>query len=193
MSGLRGRLVAAMADMGNPVRSSVATVPTKGGGKYTYRYETLDQVLAIVRPALAAHGIGLTQSQEYLEGAGWVLETVVFDDEESLTVDRRPMREFAGAQEAGSWETYMRRYSLKAAFGLAGEDDDGAAASGRADLAEAKAVLWGAVRRYADAEGSDPSEIAEDVKARPDYREDPARLRAIASELDRAACGLDAS
>nr|WP_314638705.1 ERF family protein [uncultured Olsenella sp.] len=122
------RLVSAMALMANPQKLSTATVPTKGGGKFTYKYETLEQVLAAVRPPLLANGIGLTQAQEWSDkSGGYVLRTVVFDEGTRLVMDERPIFATTNAQEAGSWETYMRRYALRSAFGLCGEDDDGEA------------------------------------------------------------------
>ena len=38
------RLIAAMGEMVNPTKSATAEVPTRSGGRYTYKYETLDQV-----------------------------------------------------------------------------------------------------------------------------------------------------
>lgn len=126
-----GRLIQAMAEMTNPQKSNTATVPTKNGGRYSYNYESLDQVLAVVRPPLMAHGIGLTQSQEWdSETESYVLRTVVFDDDHSMMLDQRPMRQYDDAKACGSWETYMRRYALRCAFGLTGEDDDGTATVG---------------------------------------------------------------
>ena len=115
---LKSRLVDAMADMVNPQKTKTAKVPTKSGGSYQYKYESLDQVLAAVRPPLMERKIAL--------------ETVVFDGSEEIVLDTRPMRDSPDAQASGSWETYMRRYALRSAFGLAGEDDDGAAAAGAA-------------------------------------------------------------
>lgn len=124
----QSRLIEAMAEMANPSKSSTATVPTRSGGKYQYKYETLDQVLGAVRPHLLAHGIGLTQRQEWDEAtSSYVLKTIVFDDDNSMVLDQRPIIPFSDAQASGSWETYMRRYALRTAFGLTGEDDDGAA------------------------------------------------------------------
>lgn len=126
---LEDRLIAAMAEMVNPTKSNTATVPTKSGGRYTYKYESLDQVLAAVRPPLLEHGIGLIQQQVLSEKTGrYVLRTEVFSGTDHRVVDERPMVETSDPQAAGSWETYMRRYALRCAFGLCGEDDDGAAA-----------------------------------------------------------------
>lgn len=122
------RLIKAMSQMVNPSKSSTAVVPTKNGGKYTYKYETLDQVLAAVRPPLYDNGIGLTQSvSRDAESGGYILSTIVFDEENRVVLDTRPITVSADAQACGSYETYMRRYALRTAFGLAGEDDDGAA------------------------------------------------------------------
>lgn len=127
------RLMDAMADMVNPQKSKTATVPTKSGGSYQYNYESLDEVLGIVRPALLKHGLMLSQGMRYHEPTeSFVLETGVFDDDEKHILDTRIMPNCSDAQQAGSWETYMRRYALRTAFGLTGEDDDGAATIGKA-------------------------------------------------------------
>ncbi|OFK25063.1 ERF family protein [Olsenella sp. HMSC062G07] len=138
---LRTRLIAAMAEMTNPAKSNKATVPTKSGRTYTYNYESLDQVLAAIRPPLMAHGIGLTQPMDWNEVTGcWVLRTVVFDAEERFELDERPMYPTADAQTSGSFETYMRRYALRSAFGLCGEDDDGQVATNMARENRSKAA-----------------------------------------------------
>lgn len=143
---LRTRLIEAMAEMANPAKSNKATVPTKSGKTYTYNYESLDQVLAAIRPPLMAHGIGLTQPMDWNEVTGcWVLRTVVFDDEDRLVLDVRPMYPTADAQTSGSFETYMRRYALRSAFGLCGEDDDGQVATNMAREARSKAARARAV------------------------------------------------
>lgn len=124
----RSRLITAMSEMVNPSKSSVATVPTKGGGRYTYKYETLEQMLAAIRPALLSQGLGLTQGMVWDPSRNaYVLRTKVFDSTGEMVLDERPFRDGGNAQELGSWETYMRRYALRTAFGLCGEDDDGAA------------------------------------------------------------------
>lgn len=125
------RLMKAMESMENPTKEKQA---------YKYKYETLEQMLGIVRPALANHGIGMTQGQHYDErSGGWVLETCVFDDTNHIVLDVRPIPVCSDAQSAGSWETYMRRYALRTAFGLTGEDDDG-----EATLSKNEGVMRGA-------------------------------------------------
>lgn len=124
---MRAKLRDAMADMVNPTKSKTANVPTKSGKNYQYQYTTLAEVLGIVRPALQEHGLGLRQSIGTSE-AGLTLRTEVFDEDADMTLDERPVYENKDPQGFGSYETYMRRYSLLTAFGLAADDDDGQAA-----------------------------------------------------------------
>lgn len=130
MATIYAKLAAAQAAMDNPTKSETATVPTKSGGKYTYRYETLAEVLGIIKPALHASGLALIQGTRLVEGRT-IMETGVGDAEtgEALVLDSIPMMLPADPQAAGSAITYARRYGLKTAFGLAGEDDDGAQAA----------------------------------------------------------------
>lgn len=116
------RLMDAMAEMENPTKSKQA---------YKYKYETLEQVLGIIRPALLKQGLMLFQSVKWRDEInGFILETGVFGENESRIMDERPFHTCDDAQAEGSWETYMRRYALRTTFGLTGEDDDGAATKG---------------------------------------------------------------
>lgn len=151
---LGDRLIEAMGEMANPTKSNTATVPTRNGGQYRYNYESLDQVLAAVRPPLIAHGIGLTQQVAWKEITNtYVLRTIVFDSTERQVLDERPMYMSADAQACGSFETYMRRYALRSAFGLCGEDDDGQVATNmaRSKAAQARAGATAQARAKAPA------------------------------------------
>ena len=118
------KLLNAMQQMTNPKKDKTATVPTKAGGRYTYKYTQLDDVLSIVRPALLDNGIVLLQGVQDDK-----MVCSVTDGNCTLTLDSRLFLPKGDSQAQGSYETYMRRYQLLTAFGLAGEDDDGAAAS----------------------------------------------------------------
>lgn len=117
----------ALQRMVNPTKSKTANVPTKGGGKYQYSYETLADVVEIVTSALEAEGVAMHQHVTVLDGKPY-MALELFDDEESIVYDMRPWKEMPDIQAQGSWETYTRRYQLKTAFNLVGEDDDGQAA-----------------------------------------------------------------
>ena len=117
----------ALSRMVNPTKSKTANVPTKGGGKYQYSYETLADVVEIVTSALEDEGVAMHQHVTVLDGKPY-MALELFDDEESIIYDMRPWKEMPDIQAQGSWETYTRRYQLKTAFNLVGEDDDGQAA-----------------------------------------------------------------
>lgn len=134
---LTKKLREALKEMRNPLRDQTAEIPTKSGSKYKYNYATLDQVLDIVKTALEAHDVSLLQRVERLAD-GYMLMTYVFDDDEKMELDVRPYHVTADTQAQGSFETYMRRYSLMMAFGLAGEDDDGSKATERARANESR-------------------------------------------------------
>lgn len=121
------RLLKAMGEMVNPKKDKTATVVHKGGGKHSYKYTQLDDVLAVIRPALLDQNILLLQGVNEQER----LVCSVTDGETTVVLDTRPFRPTGDSQAQGSYETYMRRYQLLTAFGLCGEDDDGDAASAR--------------------------------------------------------------
>lgn len=117
----------ALSRMVNPTKSKTATVAHKGGGMHKYNYETLSDVVEIVTSALEAEGVAMHQHVTVLDGKPY-MALELFDDEESIIYDMRPWKEMPDIQAQGSWETYTRRYQLKTAFNLVGEDDDGQAA-----------------------------------------------------------------
>ena len=113
------RLAESMAAMPNPVKDTKA---------YNYKYETLDQVLSIVQPALVSNDLLVTQGVTRSDNGTWYLVTTLHDltDDTAHTIDTRPLDFGSDQQKNGSYETYARRYALKTCFGLCGEDDDGA-------------------------------------------------------------------
>ena len=117
---LQQRLLGALQDMEQPKKD------TEG---YGYSYAALDQVVGIVTKACKAHGLMWRQGVVMDKEAGFLLVTSVFDGESEAQLDIRPWPRLTKPQEQGSAETYLRRYALLTAFGLAPADDDGAAAS----------------------------------------------------------------
>ena len=111
------------------VKSGSAEVTMKKGGKFTYTYGELPNLLDAIRPYLGAEGVWVTQLPESIdsvlrlttrilhEGGGWIETDIGIAVGEDATV-----------QELGSAITYLRRYVLQSAFGLAAGDDDGHAA-----------------------------------------------------------------
>jgi hypothetical protein len=114
------------------VKERTAEVISKRtGGRYTYAYADLADVLDAVRPALAEHGIALFQCPIEAEGQAGAL-TVIAKGEQWVGVSMLvPYDPTLGAQGKGSAVTYARRYGLTALLALAarGEDDDAVAAT----------------------------------------------------------------
>lgn len=94
------------------------------------QYADVADVLAAVRPVLAAEGIAVTQSTRIGDEGGVILETTLeyAGDEDNEMRSEFPLY-VAGltAQQVGSLMTYHRRYQLCAILGVhpVGDDDDG--------------------------------------------------------------------
>ncbi len=117
-------LSAFQGEVGNPEKSATAKIPTKSGGEYSYNYATLPEILKDVRPILAKHGLSVIQSPGGVNGI-ITLSTMIFHESgEWLSLDPISMPFEGGPQVAGSAITYLRRYAICAALGIAGEDDD---------------------------------------------------------------------
>ena len=123
------RLVSAMSQMTNPTKDRMAQVPTKSGGKYTYMYTQLPDVLGVIRPPLLENGILLLQGVRKNGDSSYDLVCQVTDGETTMVLDTRRFAPTGDPQSQGSYETYMRRYQLLTSFGLSGDDDDGEDAS----------------------------------------------------------------
>ncbi len=96
------------------------------------KYATLENVIATVKPLLKKHGLAFAQ---FPDGDG--LTTVIMH-ESGQYLGATANLELKGhtPQDQGSAITYMRRYALSAALGLATEDDD----DGNAATVAAKAT-----------------------------------------------------
>lgn len=122
--------VAAQAEFPAIHKGRTAEIPTKTGGKYSYSYADLTDVLAGVRPVLAKHGLSLGQS--VAGDSREVAVTTRIYHSDGWVEEFGPVVLPAGgdARSAGSAITYARRYGLTAALGISTEDDDdGAQAS----------------------------------------------------------------
>jgi hypothetical protein len=115
-------------------------ISRRTGGRYTYAYADLADVLDAVRPALAEHGIALIQCPIEAEGQAGAF-TVIAKGEQWVGVSMLvPYDPTLGAQGKGSAVTYARRYGLTALLGVAarGEDDDAVAVTPAVQSAEPK-------------------------------------------------------
>src|SRR5689334_18271659 len=93
------------------------------------KYADLAEVMDACLPALNAHGIGVLQPVQTLEGIVVVTTRLIHDSGEWLEEDLALRPQQDTPQAVGSCITYGRRYGLSAMVGVAPEDDDGNAAS----------------------------------------------------------------
>jgi len=121
---LAAALVAAQADLQDPVRAKKGQVK----GKKDYRYAGLDDVLQTVRPVLTKHGLAITQTFEVCDGQT-LLRTTLVHAGGGTHSGTFPMRWPDDPQQQGSAATYARRYSLEGILGIAATDDDDASSA----------------------------------------------------------------
>ena len=121
-----------MAEQAKTLQSTLIELecenPVKDTEAYKYKYAQLAQVAKIITQACKEVGLRWRQGVKRYAKDDFTLCTWVFDKNEEKLLDERPFVEYPKPQDQGSGETYTRRYALLCAFGLAPEDDDGAAA-----------------------------------------------------------------
>lgn len=102
-----------------------------GGGRFSYKYATLDTILEKVKPVLKKHGLALVQGfGDTVAMSGTkvgLFETMIVHESGQYLVSSMPFdRMDPDSQKFGSWMSYVRRYCLNAILGIFPEiDDDG--------------------------------------------------------------------
>lgn len=126
MNELVAALAQAHADFPVIDKTQTATVriaESKGGGSYNYKYADLGDVLAKVRPVLAANGLALIQHTRRDEGKIVLVTELrhtgggIIDSELEIAADTGIPQQF------GASLTYLRRYELVTLLGIAAEED----------------------------------------------------------------------
>lgn len=129
IAALAKALIKAKAEFLPVVKGETATVPTKTGGSYTYKFATLAGAYDATDNALLAHGLVVVQPTRVGEDGKTVLVTTLIHESGEWLAGEYPVTASqAGPQGEGSGMTYARRYALLALLGIAPEDDDGEAA-----------------------------------------------------------------
>ena len=102
-------------------------------GKFKYKYVTLDEIWAALRPLLTKHGLIVVNTMD-----GAMLKTSLIHVATGEKIDCAfPIDAKQPPQQLGSAFTYARRYALCALLQIvADNDDDGNAAQGKAAPAE---------------------------------------------------------
>jgi hypothetical protein len=129
-------LAKAQAEMTNPPKTKTAVIIHKnGGGRHSYCYADLADVLDHVRGPLTKNGLAVIQ----IVTPG-VLITRLVHESGQMFESTYPLPTVAvDPQSMGSAITYARRYSLCPLLGIAGETDDDAKGATEAETAAAEA------------------------------------------------------
>lgn len=138
---------------------------TKGDQRVFYMHEGFDTIAKAVDPIFSKYGLSyrFRTNQEYGEAGGRITVTCIvskggYSEETSLSASPDTSGAKGNAQAIGSTITYLQRYTLKAALGLAAALDNDALG----DLSDSKFVSIEQVeelRRLAKEGGVDDSAI----------------------------------
>ena len=165
-STLVDALAAAQAEMKNPTFDKI-------NPHFKSKFASLAAVRDAVVPVLARHGIAMTQTYGFIDGAQLLITTLHYGDDR--IVSQVPLPAYQQPQQWASATTYIRRVSLMAIAGVCGDDDDDAeeatqtARKSPLDVAPAGFREWWAdMKAFAD-DGSDALRTAW-MAASVDYR-----------------------
>jgi hypothetical protein len=120
---------AAMPKVG---KSNTATVPTKAGGSYTYKYADLADIFEKVMPLLAANGLAWIAKPTLSHDDAFVLRYALLHKDGHREAGEYPLPHPSSGtpQSIGSAITYARRYAFCAMVGVVADvDDDGKASA----------------------------------------------------------------
>jgi len=123
---LAAAFAAALAEMPSPTLDKTNTAYGK------FRYASIGSYIETCRPHLAKFGLAMANDYEPMPDGNLMCWTVIRDETgDTLRLAPVPVRvDLVKPQATGSAMTYARRYSISAALGVVGdEDDDGNAAS----------------------------------------------------------------
>lgn len=141
---------------------------TSQKGRTNYRHEDLGEIAKVIDPILGKHG--LSYRYETVTEGGKVKVTCIVSHREGhsvrneLTADHDNSGNKNSIQAVGSTITYLQRYTLKAALGLAASNDDDAAKHGQKadDLLKPEQVET--IRDLIDKTDTDISKFCETFK-----------------------------
>ncbi len=129
---LADALAKAQSIIENPPKNrEVEVVSKRTGGRYKFKYTTLDAILDTIRVPLTSNGLWFTHTLEQDEHGKFRLVTTLLHKSGQWIASEQPLF-FEGNpsnQEFGSALTYAKRYAVSAMFGIASDDDDDANAA----------------------------------------------------------------
>jgi hypothetical protein len=183
-AALFAAMATAQAEIENAKKDSV-------NPHFKSRYADLAEVLNTTRPVLAKNGICIMQSTDFDGSMVYVTTTLAHKDGGYVQSVSCCVPGKTDAQGIGAATTYLRRYALAAACGIAQEDDDGQSAAHAGKPAPVGATAK--AEKYLDARQAlrDASTVSELGNV---WRDLSAEARkALADEKDAAKARLSAT
>lgn len=161
-----GAIAAAKAEIPPIVKNKTVAFEGRSGPRTSYRHETLDEVVRTIQPYLSKHGLDARFRSETAGNIITVICRISHKDGHAEETGVPAPADVSGSknpiQAIGSTITYLQRYTLKLALGLAAaEDDDARSVSERREEAplEASGPISAAqmveIRELADRVGAD--------------------------------------
>jgi hypothetical protein len=130
IESLAAALAMAQGEFTAPPKSKTADVPMKSGGRYSYSYADLAEVIETIRPVMTKHGLSVSQLPSRTE-QGFELVTRLMHKSGQWIEGSIPLPEGRSPQELGSLLTYYRRYALCGVTGVAADEDDDGKGAGK--------------------------------------------------------------
>lgn len=133
-------LADAIAELPIIVRNRLVNFEARGGGRATnYKHEDMAEIVEAIRPILHKHGLGHRFRPSQDLATGMITVTCIISGHghrEETPLSSKPDANSSGMndiQRIASATTYLQRYTLKMALGLAvANDDDGRGSSAKA-------------------------------------------------------------
>ena len=127
IENLTGAMATAILEYKSIAKNGHASFKTKSGVAIEYDYMELSDILEMVRPVFAKHGIWLTQEPVVAEGVVEINTAFYHKSGEFIIYEPFKLPIISSGnnilQSAGTSVTFARRYSLACILGLAGDKD----------------------------------------------------------------------
>lgn len=179
-------LVAARSEMGTLTSDRKATIQGRNGSSFTFRYPTLSNILNVVNPALAKHGVFLMQTVSTANGKVGVT-TQLHGEGEELNSGFLEIDTDGSSRDLAGKVTHARRIQLLAMLGLEAVDGDETPVHQQQRNRQAEPVADN--YKYKDWKSQEPLRRAAQLGSEVDlaHDDDDLRRRLVACDTDDAA------
>lgn len=127
-------------------KNKTATVPTKNGGNYSYKYADLADIWDSIRGHLADNGLSVMQTPTTQSGEQALSTLISHSSGEWIEDTMKLMVVQESPQGQGSAITYARRYMLTSMLGIVADEDNDASDHRVASQIEKKRI-WDAAKK----------------------------------------------